>query len=171
MTSKKFILSNLNDILKEFPFLSFKYEYNDLSDSHFIEILPFEEFHSNEKYKLKEQEISINFIKFFPLESLIFITEGSKYEFQNAEQVFGACNLENIEFQLLEMLNEYSLSFPSSFNSNVSKKVTNINKVKIDISFSSKNNLKSIQNNLSNYMIIDNLINSEAGENNYSLAA
>lgn len=170
MTSKKFILTKLNEILKEFPFLSFKYECNDFSDSHFIQILPLEEFNTNGNYKQREIEISLEFIENYPFENLIFISEGSKYVFQNAEQVFGACHLENIEFQLIEMLNDYSLSFPSSFNSNQVKKTIKINPVTIGFTFSAGNDLGAIQNNLSNYMRIENL-SSAAGENNYSLAA
>ena len=171
MTSKKFILTKLNDILKEFPFLSFKYEYNDASDSHFIQILPLQEFNSNSNYKSSEMDMSIDFIKNYPFENLVFISEGSKYIFQNAEQIFGACHLDNIEFQLLDMLNHYSLSFPSSFNSVQIKKGIEINKVVIGFSHSTKSSLSSIHSDLSNhYMVIDNLI-SNAGENNYSLAA
>lgn len=74
MKSQQFIASQLKDLVKEFPKLTAKYEYDDSCQSHFIEIEPTEEFETNKDYIKFEKEIRLEFIEQFPFEILTFVS-------------------------------------------------------------------------------------------------
>jgi hypothetical protein len=75
MKSKTFILKKIKDLANAIPQLTFRYEYDQCSDSHFVEVSPINEFQSNEKYIILEKEISLEFINLFPFDILTFISE------------------------------------------------------------------------------------------------
>lgn len=88
MSSKEYIISQLNLFIHEFPQTRVRYEYDALSDTHFIEVVPNEVYHLNEKYIQWECDMYDNFIELFPYECLGFISD---------DAVIG---LENIDYEL-----------------------------------------------------------------------
>lgn len=74
--SKDFVLAEINSIVKKFPFIRCRYEYNPLSVTHFIEISPKEFYEINENFTSEENRITMFFIEKFPHEDILFLTSG-----------------------------------------------------------------------------------------------
>jgi hypothetical protein len=75
MTPKDFIIKSINDLVIEFPNTRARYENHQLSNTHFIEIVPNEVYYLNENYQKQEEEIVFRFIEKFPTQNLCFITD------------------------------------------------------------------------------------------------
>ncbi|MDZ7880299.1 MAG: hypothetical protein U5L45_21665 [Saprospiraceae bacterium] len=108
MTTKEFIIEEINTLVEKFPQLQVRYEVDIFSKSHYIEISP-KTFYQNDKaYMTDEQAIIIHFIKKYPLESLTFLTTDDLLTIENpiyvkkgrkfglAERVFST-NLSNAD--------------------------------------------------------------------------
>lgn len=82
MTSTEFVLNKINQIQTAFSDISIRYESDQCSESHFIEISPLEEY-DNQTYVKLEEAINLEFIKLFPFELLTFINESDNFSFEN----------------------------------------------------------------------------------------
>ncbi len=77
MTSFEYIKSKLELIVSKFPTAKVLYEYANFSDTHIIQVEPFELYDSNQEYREFETDVSIEFDdKFFP-ESILFVSNES----------------------------------------------------------------------------------------------
>lgn len=85
MTPKEFIISSLNDITDLFDNVQCKYRYDSYSEGHYIEIVPAKIFKDSKQLKNYRGQILDKFYSYFPLESIVFLTEGSKIKMDNFE--------------------------------------------------------------------------------------
>jgi hypothetical protein len=79
MNAIDFLIKTIDSIVKKYPHIKCRYEVDEFSKSHFIEILP-KKFHELDGSFLNEElEIIHNFINRFPYETLTFTTDGGLY--------------------------------------------------------------------------------------------
>jgi hypothetical protein len=68
LNSTKLIKNRVKDLLKVIPHLEVFYQYNTFSQSHFLKILPLEEYENNEIYIQFEQNLTDDFFSLYPFE-------------------------------------------------------------------------------------------------------
>jgi len=90
MTSKDYVFSCLESLIKEFPKITFSYKYHKTSVTHFVHVEPLVEYDSNELYQLAENELIDKFIFMFPNESIAFVSDNSLVKVIEPERIFRA---------------------------------------------------------------------------------
>lgn len=147
MTSKKFILNKIEELIGNFPQLTIRYEYDDIEDSHFIEISPLKEFETNEGYISAEKKINLEFIKNFPFEILTFVSTKdnvvleSPLVFQGETlSVFHSWNKLNYDAIIASLFDDYEVDWKDNLNF-----VTNSLKVCHDINIFEKISSKNFK--------------------------
>ncbi|MCK9452686.1 MAG: hypothetical protein M0Q90_13415 [Bacteroidales bacterium] len=87
MKSYDFIENSLQYLVKCFPQMKASYEFDDFSNSHFIEVLPSTEFRENLEYSKYETNLIIDFISKFPNEDIVFVTKNDLIAVENPSLV------------------------------------------------------------------------------------
>lgn len=75
MTSSEFIISKLKSFINEFPGTRVRYEHDEKSNTHFIEVVPNEVYHFDNKYIQWESKFFDEFTEQFPSEIICFISD------------------------------------------------------------------------------------------------
>tara|TARA_R110002050_G_scaffold300768_1_gene472372 strand:+ start:4108 stop:4728 length:621 start_codon:yes stop_codon:yes gene_type:complete len=100
--AKTYITSRLADLVNTLPVMKILYKYDSLSKEHLVKVLPINEYRENTTYQLVEEDILFDFIKKFPFDNLVFLSdndwidinepdeifEGSKYSFSSNAELF-----------------------------------------------------------------------------------
>ncbi len=161
MKSIDFVRENIDLLVTKHPKIKCTYEFNNFSQSHYVEILPKEYNLQNDKFMNDEMEILIRFIEQFPYETLTFITDDDLYSIEDSNYIkIGSEYVDQIiEFSLKNLAIEKSLLTKGLFN------IEN-NSVNYIIDHSSYKLAVSKTNSDSNQEPFF-----EAGENNYTMAA
>lgn len=73
MELQNYIKGIVDEIVNKFPTASCRYEYHDLSDTHFIELLPLELYRS-EAFVAYYSNVILNFIDEYPVESICILS-------------------------------------------------------------------------------------------------
>lgn len=89
MKAKDFILEKLRKLSNKFSEIRIRYEFRHSTLSHIVEIIPRSIFEEDEVYLQEEENLETEFEEFFPLENIIFISEGSLTEIKDAELELG----------------------------------------------------------------------------------
>ena len=89
MNASDYIISELKVFLIRFSSTRVRYEYDTLSDTHFVEIVPNEVYNLNQEYIEWEGQMIVNFIGLFPDQNICFISDDA------------AVGLENVQFESL----------------------------------------------------------------------
>ncbi|MDD4579021.1 MAG: hypothetical protein PHS75_10795 [Anaerolineaceae bacterium] len=92
MTSQEYIKQELTDFILQFPQTRVRYEYDELSDVHFIEIIPNSVYHLDEGYINWECNMYDKFVALYPDQNICFISDDA------------LVGLENVQFQLFGVL-------------------------------------------------------------------
>ena len=87
MTSQEYIILELNDFIVKFPQTRVRYEYDQLSDVHFIEVVPKSVYHLDEAYIKWESELYDKFIASFPDQNICFISDDALVGLENVQLV------------------------------------------------------------------------------------
>ncbi|HLA54818.1 MAG TPA: hypothetical protein VK623_01855 [Flavobacterium sp.] len=158
MTSKKFILNKIKELVSQFTELTIKYEYEESCDSHFIEVSPIKEFESNKNYISKERAISLEFVNLFPFEILTFISEAdgialqSPLIFKPKPQIkyYLNGNKFNFEHIISGLFEDYDVDWKTSINFKTPNRGLNLTYANIFDNITAKktnvDNLEKIQN-------------------------
>jgi len=104
MTSKEFIISNLNFIRILFSELTFKYKFYEENSTHVIEVQPVESFENDTDYIEVETNLTIEFDKLYSPESILFVSDNSLSKIKEPEFVFSSNEL-GIEVEPIEESN------------------------------------------------------------------
>lgn len=83
MKSKDFVISELNTFVDKFTNVRVRYELNEMSSLHVVEVVPNEVYKIDEKYVDWENEMFEKFIDIFPMENICFITDDSYIKIEN----------------------------------------------------------------------------------------
>jgi len=85
MKTKEYIRKKLNEISDIFPELIFRYQFNENTETHIIEVRPLETYQTNVDYIKCEAELMYDFEnEFFP-ETILFVSEDSLTQITNPE--------------------------------------------------------------------------------------
>ncbi len=88
MTAKEYIKNIIQKLVNDHRNIEVSYQYDDLSDTHIIKVVPSEIYYNDESYKDIELSIYEDFFKKYPDQSLVFITSDSLIDIDNPEFVF-----------------------------------------------------------------------------------
>lgn len=139
MSTKEYIKEKLEALSKVFPQLTFFYKYDEVDETHVVEVLPLSEYDNNKEYKEAEADLTFDFDRSFFPETAMFVSEESLtrvtepdsiicanthsfWEGSNVK-VFGGYDVfpfDHInEFALVEVGPEFNISEYSKCDSNV----------------------------------------------------
>lgn len=83
MNSIDFVKNKLQELVKFIPYIKCMYEFDEFDSTHYIKILPKQFYEIDELYISKEEEIISQFIKDYPYEGIVFITEEDDVDIHN----------------------------------------------------------------------------------------
>lgn len=83
MTSKEYIVNELNLFLEKIQNIRVRYEFDQLSSMHIIEIVPDDVYRNDKPYLEWEDNLFSRFIEKFPTENICFISDKSYIEVKN----------------------------------------------------------------------------------------
>jgi hypothetical protein len=139
MTSQEYIILELNDFIVKFPQTRVRYEYDLLSDVHFIEVVPNSVYHLDEAYIAWESELYDRFISSYPDQNICFISDDALVGLENIQLVLTGSIYDTI----------YSTSRTETVVEESAIKVTGFVNTGSFICFTSNSNLISTTNSAS----------------------
>lgn len=77
MKPSEFINKKIEYLKFKFKDIEIKYQYKITTNTHIIKILPLSLYENNIEYLFEEEDIENEFIKLYPSEELLFISEDS----------------------------------------------------------------------------------------------
>lgn len=96
MTSQDYITFHLNDFIVKFPQCRVRYEYDQLSDVHFIEVIPNNVYHLDEAYIEWESGLYDMFVTSYPDQNICFISDDALVGLENVQLVLTGSIYETI---------------------------------------------------------------------------
>jgi len=102
MNSTKYIISRIDELVKQFPSVKLSYQMDEWSETHFIEVLPkdyFECYHDN--FVAAQNKIVLDFIQRYPEEGLAFITKDDLFLVDNPVYFKSGANYEKPQSSFL----------------------------------------------------------------------
>ena len=120
MKSKEYLKNRLNDISNVFPELIFRYQFNENTETHIIEVKPLETYQTNDDYIKCEAELMFDFEnEFFP-ETILFVSEDSltqitEPEFTIQKQVFVSSTLKANYSFILDMEDLFCINSDNNY--------------------------------------------------------
>jgi hypothetical protein len=87
MKSKEYIKNKLQELKDTFFNISFRYQFEENTQTHIVEVLPLEYYDKNLNYIKAEARLIIDFEKTFDSESILFVSEDSLTKVVNPEFV------------------------------------------------------------------------------------
>ena len=105
MLPKYYIISELKSFINDFPKTRVRYEHDNSSETHFIEIVPNEIYHLDTQYMQWESEMFDRFVSVYPEENICFISDDAlvgldriDFELKGHEfiSLYSTCNKEQI---------------------------------------------------------------------------
>jgi hypothetical protein len=92
MTSKEFVLKELEILTSRIPNIRVRYEYDKNAIVHIIEVVPNEIYHLDNDYIAWESDMDYRFIELYPTENICFISDDALVGIENAEYVLCGLN-------------------------------------------------------------------------------
>lgn len=125
MLPKDYIISELKSFINDFPKTRVRFEHDNSSETHFIEIVPNEIYHLDAKYLQWESEMFDRFVNFYPEENICFISDDAivgldkvEFELKGADFVslYSTCIKEqNIENTVIKTKTVITATLASMF--------------------------------------------------------
>lgn len=103
----QYITSELEKFISEFPKTRVRYEHDNSSETHFIEVVPNEIYHLDAQYIQWESEMFDRFIELFPEQNICFISDDAlvgldKIDFELCGNEFSSIYTTNIPEVIIE---------------------------------------------------------------------
>lgn len=121
MTPKEFLIERIKELVNLFPDTKARYENHELSNTHFIEVVPNEFYRLNDEYKEWEEKIVFQFIEQFPSQNVCFISDDAIVGIDNCDYEISGVRY-NLQYSLNELcfrkVNDFTIV--TSDNSNPS---------------------------------------------------
>ena len=73
MNSSKFLVGRLNDLIDRLPSILCRYEYDETSNNHLVELICSDD-SCSEQFKQEKTELLRDFRRIYPMEGLLYIT-------------------------------------------------------------------------------------------------
>ena len=87
-TAPEFIIAELKKFIEQFPKTRVRYENHWFSNSHFVEILPNEIYHSDEAYIEWENNFWDLFVQHYPDQNICFISDDAMVKLEQIDAEF-----------------------------------------------------------------------------------
>lgn len=87
MTATRYIIEELEWLIGKFPHVRVRYEYDRIAEVHFVEVIPNNVYHLDDRYIAWEDRITDIFIDRFPTQNICFISDDSFVSIRNAEYI------------------------------------------------------------------------------------
>ncbi|NCA86148.1 MAG: hypothetical protein EOM83_11340 [Clostridia bacterium] len=88
MNSHQYIENKLQKLVKEFPQITLLYEFDEVNETHVVEVSPLSVYENNNSYMEAEGDLTFDFDqRFFP-EEIMFVSEDSLTRVTNPQKVF-----------------------------------------------------------------------------------
>ena len=107
MKAQEFVVERLMGLFSKYEEVKIRYEYRINTQSHIVEIMPSSFFEGNKGYLADDVVIEKEFEALYPMENLVFISEGSLTEIRNADLELG---YDKITFECIKHVVEYEVS-------------------------------------------------------------
>lgn len=161
MNSYEYIISELNKFILEFPKTRVRYEHDNSSETHFIEVVPNEIYHLDAQYIQWESEMFDRFVDLFPEENICFISDDA------------LVGLDKINFELKghEFISLYSTCNKEQTIENTVIKTKTVITATLASMFTTKNNANHANNACTLNLSISGDLIPEDNQNPYLLAA
>lgn len=88
MKAKEFIFKNLRNLVNKFPQITFRYQFDELEQTHIVEVSPLSAYVDDPDYKMAEGDLTYDFDRAFSPETIMFVSGNSLTEVTKAEMVF-----------------------------------------------------------------------------------
>ena len=172
INSIDFVNQKIDELVIQFPSIKCSYEFDELDNTHSVEVLPSEFFKISDEFSKIENKIYDEFFELFPYEGLYFITDDVLVPISNPIYSKEGCdyaksmqynNAGHLKGNLLNDTINYIITNNSVFN------VDSFNEINV---YPSNNNRIDLLNSpvmagaFPTKVLIEN-----GGENNYALAA
>ena len=105
MTASKFLKQKIDFLLKSIPSLKCEYDFKDLSNIHFIKVVPQVIYDTNELYFEIENQIYSEFVENYPDQGLSFISEDAIVVLDNPKYTKIGISYNVIEWSSLSIHN------------------------------------------------------------------
>lgn len=89
MSSQEFIISRLIDLFSKIKGVKIRYEFRASTLSHIVEVVPFSIFEESLEYLTYEALLEQQFEQLYPLENIVFVSDGSLTEIRKADFELG----------------------------------------------------------------------------------
>lgn len=119
MKAKEFIFKNLRDLVNNFPQITFRYQFDELGQTHIVEVAPLAVYEDDPDYKMAEGDLTYEFDRKFSPETIMFVSANSLTGITKAEKVFRTEDYFDWEvFQDMLLVNETipEYNFPANEN-------------------------------------------------------
>jgi hypothetical protein len=90
MKSKKYIDDKLHELVEKFPEVTLQYEFDELNETHIVEVLPQSVYDKNNLYKEAEGDLTFEFDQMFFPEEIMFVSEDSLTRVKKPQKTFKA---------------------------------------------------------------------------------
>lgn len=113
MTPVEFLQIELKKVAEKFPNVNIRYGYDDIIDTHVVELLPLIEYNSNDELDKAWIPLSIEFLRKYMNEEIAFISSDSSLSLKDIifEYNYKDCTEENIISELFAPLTEQTLFY------------------------------------------------------------
>lgn len=157
----QYITSELEKFISEFPKTRVRYEHDNSSETHFIEVVPNEIYHLDAQYIQWESEMFDRFIELFPEQNICFISDDA------------LVGLDKIDFELKghEFISLYSTCNKEQIIKTTVIKTKTVITATLASMFTTKNNVNHANNTCALNLSISGDFVREDNQNPYSLAA
>ena len=118
MNAAEYLKNELQTIAEQFPNVNIRYGYDNLIDTHIVELLPLIEYNTNEALDNAWIPLSIAFLEKYATEEIVFISSDSSLSLSTVIFEFNhkACSEENIIAELFSPIAEqlFTYDFPTN---------------------------------------------------------
>lgn len=162
MNPYEYIISELTNFILEFPRTRVRYEHDNSSETHFIEVVPNDVYHLDTDYIKWESEMFDRFIELFPEQNICFISDDA------------LVGLDKIDFELC------GIQFATVYTTNIHEVSIENNQIQVNsivikgVSLNITTCIDSVQasfGNIYNYYSQSNLVGEIPQSVEYPLAA
>ena len=178
MTEKDFIIASVDDLVRTFPNTRVRYENHELSNTHFVEVVPNELYRLNDDYQKWEEGIVFKFINLFPSQNICFISDDDIVGIENVDyemkgelyDLIYSYNQQN--YQVIEVKNFTKINADNLFNNIVVVETPILLNEVTDFSFNISN-VENVPTDLSSYyyVTVKSAALQNPGNTQYAMAA
>lgn len=105
MNSQEYIKKKLENFVGQFIFTLCKYEWDEFSNTHLVDISYVEGYSESTDIKLAKRRLKKEFLKQYPLEGFLFIQENSLIEITSPDALFTGVLYKNEQFKWALFIN------------------------------------------------------------------